>query len=66
VIAGLALVAVAFSRNTVVAALGFVLLVWSANYLVQKYVSRQQSRESDGEENENTSRNKGRRRFRRD
>ena len=66
VILGLAFVAVAFSRNTIIAVAGFVLVVWSANYLVQKLLTRQSGRETESEENENTIRNKGRRRFRRD
>jgi hypothetical protein len=66
VVVGLALVAAAFSRNTILAVAGFVLVVWSANYLVQKFLTRQSGRESESEENEKTIRNKGRRRFRRD
>ncbi|MGH9891130.1 MAG: DUF3040 domain-containing protein [bacterium] len=66
VVAGLTLVAIAFSRNTFAAVGGFVLVVWSANYLVQRFLARQSSGESESEENENTLRNKGRRRFRRD
>ena len=66
VVLGLIMVGVAFSRNTIIAVLGFVLVVWSANHLVQRFAARQSGRESEREENENTLRNKGRRRFRRD
>ncbi|HEX5723536.1 MAG TPA: DUF3040 domain-containing protein [Acidimicrobiia bacterium] len=66
VVLGLVLVAVAFSRNTIVAVAGFVLVVWSANYLVQKFLTRQSGRETESEDTDNTIRNKGRRRFRRD
>ena len=66
VVAGLILMALSITSSTVLAVIGFVLVVASATQLIQSALHRNRESDEVSEDSDSNSRNKGRRRFRRD
>lgn len=66
IIAGLVLMAFTVTSSTLVAVIGFLLVVVSGNHILQVMLNRRREADDAGDDVENISRNKGRRRFRRD
>ncbi|MGQ0849074.1 MAG: DUF3040 domain-containing protein [Actinomycetota bacterium] len=65
VIAGLVAIGATFTSNTLIALVGFAMVVVSATYLIQAIRARAADQDNSGDEEGSSSRIKGRRRFRR-
>ncbi len=65
VVVGLLLMALSITSSTVLAVIGFVLVVASATHLIQAVLHRHRDTDELNEDGDSNSRNKGRRRFRR-